>query len=80
MFLFSVNGPSCFFSPVLQNVLARYGNVISLLAHVACLHSIGAGVAFEEFTKLWSRKLWKSCLFEETHFDELILKCLKWAP
>lgn len=45
------------YSVMLQNMLARHGKVISLLSDVACLHSIGAHVAFEDFTKLWYRKL-----------------------
>lgn len=46
------SGLSGFFSPVLQNMLVRYRKVISLLSDVACLHNIGACVAFEEFTKV----------------------------
>lgn len=55
--------------------IARYRKVISLLSDVACLHSIGACVACEEYTKVWNIiMLWKRGLFKETHFDQLIFK------
>lgn len=68
------SGLSGLFSLVLQNTLARYGKVISLLSDVACLRCIGARVAFEEFTELWKKKLWKSCVFEETRFDGIVFE------